>query len=243
MILIIRSTLIIIIGILISLFGIVFCLCNLRKPENAARTAHLFGRYITPLLGVKVETRTLPGIKNFGSCVYIANHQNNYDVLVAAMIVQLKTVTVGKRSLAWIPFFGQLYWLAGNILLNRDNKSKANKTIALIVDQMQTKGISIWMFPEGTRSKGRGLLPFKTGAFKAAIAAGVPIVPICVSNTNDINLSRINNGHMIVEMLEPISTENKDRKDTKELMNYCRNLMKNKIQLLDQEVTILNKGH
>lgn len=61
------------------------------------------------------------------------------------------------------------------------------------------------MFPEGTRSRGRGLLPFKTGAFHAAIAAGVPIIPVCVSTTsNKINLNRLHNGLVIVEMLPPI---------------------------------------
>jgi 1-acyl-sn-glycerol-3-phosphate acyltransferase len=51
------------------------------------------------------------------------------------------------------------------------------------------------------------LLPFKTGAFHAAIAAGVPIIPVCVSNTsNKINLNRLNNGLVIVEMLPPVDT-------------------------------------
>ena len=55
--------------------------------------------------------------------------------------------------------------------------------------------LSIWMFPEGTRSRGRGLLPFKTGAFHAAIAAGVPIVPVVGSTThNKIDLNRWDNG-------------------------------------------------
>lgn len=61
------------------------------------------------------------------------------------------------------------------------------------------------MFPEGTRSRGRGLLPFKTGAFHAAIAAGVPVIPVCVSTTsNKIKLNRLNNGLAIVEMLPPV---------------------------------------
>ncbi len=62
-----------------------------------------------------------------------------------------------------------------------------------------------WNIPEGTRSRGRGLLRFKTGAFHAAIAAGVPIIPVCVSTTsNKINLHRLHNGLVIVEMLRQI---------------------------------------
>ncbi|MDE9448418.1 1-acyl-sn-glycerol-3-phosphate acyltransferase, partial [Xenorhabdus bovienii] len=98
-------------------------------------------------------------------------------------------------------FFGQLYWLTGNILINRENRTKAHGTISQVVNQIKKHQISVWMFPEGTRSRGRGLLPFKTGAFHAAIAAGVPIVPVCVSSTHGkIKFNRWNNGTVIVEI-------------------------------------------
>lgn len=65
---------------------------------------------------------------------------------------------------------------------------------------IRERQISIWMFPEGTRSRGRGLLPFKTGAFHTAIAAGVPIVPIvCSSLHNKVDLNRWNNGVVIAK--------------------------------------------
>lgn len=229
------------VGILICILGTLFCLFNPRNPKNVARFAHLFCFFLTPAFGIKVETREYKNIKQRGSCLFIANHQNNYDMIVAAKIVQPKTVTVGKKSLAWIPFFGQIYYLTGNILIDRDNKSKARNTIAQVVDAIKTRQISVWMFPEGTRSRGRGLLPFKSGAFKAAIAAGVPIVPICVSNTNNIKLNRWNNGHMIVEMLEPIETKGMGKEDTRELMERCHQIMSAKIEQLDNEVAVLNK--
>ena len=149
----------------------------------------MFGR-LAPLFGLKVEKRLPEGAENFGNAIYIANHQNNYDMVTASNIVLPPTVTVGKKSLLWIPFFGQLYWLTGNLLIDRNNRAKAHGTIAEVVNHFKKRRISIWMFPEGTRSRGRGLLPFKTGAFHAAIAAGVPIIPVCVSNTsNKINLA------------------------------------------------------
>lgn len=92
------------------------------------------------------------------------------------------------------------------------------------------------MFPEGTRSRGRGLLPFKTGAFHAAIAAGVPIVPICVSSTNGIKLNRWSNGKVIIEMLPPIDTSGYTKERVRELSEHCRNLMLAKIEQLDAEV-------
>lgn len=229
-----------ILAILVCVFGVIFCLFNPRNPKNVARFAHIFGRVFTPLFGIKVITRECATIKNSGSYVFIANHQNNYDILVAGQVVQYGTVTIGKKSLVWVPFFGPLYWLTGNILLDRDNKSKARDTLGQVVNEIQKKDLSVWMFPEGTRSRGRGLLPFKTGAFRTAIAAGVPIVPICVSNTNTIRLNRWNNGYMIVEMLEPISTVGMQKEDAKGLMDRCYQMMDDKIKQLDEEVKRLN---
>ncbi len=68
-----------------------------------------------------------------------------------------------------MPLFGQLYWLTGNILIDRANRSKAKGTIDQVVNSIKESDVSVWMFPEGTRSRGRGLLPFKTGAFHAAM--------------------------------------------------------------------------
>lgn len=240
MIFLFRLISVVFLGVIICILGILFCLFNPRNPKNVARFAHLFSFFFKPIFGVKVTTRKFANIETMGNCVYIANHQNNFDMVVAADIVQAKTVTVGKKSLAWIPFFGQLYYLTGNILLDRNNKSKAHNTINQVVDEIKKHNISIWMFPEGTRSRGRGLLPFKTGAFKAAIAAGVPIVPICVSDTNNIKLNRLNNGHMIVEMLEPIDTKNLRKEDARTLMEQCYQQMKNKIDQINDEVNKLN---
>ena len=136
-----------------------------------------------------------------------------------------------------MPFFGLLYWLTGNLLIDRNNRAKAHSTIAEVADAFKKRRISIWMFPEGTRSRGRGLLPFKTSAFHAAIAAGVPIIPVCVSNTsNKIKLNRWNNGLVIVEMLEPIDTSAWGKDQVRDLAKHCREVMKAKIDELDQEV-------
>ncbi|WP_085247863.1 1-acylglycerol-3-phosphate O-acyltransferase [Gilliamella mensalis] len=241
MVFLFRLISVVIIGIVVCVLGTLFCLFNPRNPKNVARFAHIFSFLFKPILGVKVDTRLSPNISKMGSCVYIANHQDNYDVIIAGDVVQPKTVTVGKKSLAWIPFFGQLYYLTGNILIDRNNKSKAHDTIGQVVNEIKKRGISIWIFPEGTRSRGRGLLPFKTGAFKAAIAAGVPIVPICVSQTNDIKLNRLNNGYVIIEMLEPIETKNLGKEDARALKELCYNQMAAKIAQINDEAKQLNK--
>ena len=237
MLLILRAIVVIIYSLLVSIFGcIYFLIFSPRNPRHVATFGRAFGRLST-VMGVKVELRRPEGAEHYGNAIYIANHQNNYDMITVAKIVQPTTVTVGKKSLLWIPFFGQLYWLSGNLLIDRDNSAKAHNTIAQLVEQFNKKRISFWMFPEGTRSRGRGLLPFKTGAFHAAIAAGVPIIPIVVSNTHDkIKLNRLKNGLVIVEMLPPVDIKAFENQSVRKLATHCRELMSAKLEELNAEV-------
>ena len=236
MLLILRTVVAVLYCFLVCVFGSIYCLFRPRNPRNLATFAHLFGR-MSVLFGITVEQRIPPEAANYGTCIYIANHQNNYDMVTMSNVVQSGTVTVGKKSLLWIPLFGPLYWLTGNLLIDRDNRAKAHGTIAQVVEQVKKKNVSIWMFPEGTRSRGRGLLPFKTGAFHAAIAAGVPVIPVCVSTTsNKIKLNRLNNGLAIVEMLPPVDISHFGKDQVRELAAHCRTLMEQKIAELDKEV-------
>ncbi|UVK77840.1 MAG: 1-acylglycerol-3-phosphate O-acyltransferase [Sodalis sp. Fse] len=232
-----RTILVVLLSIIICIFGLIYCLFSPRNPRHVSTFGRCFGR-LAPIFGIRVEVRQPPQTKLPQNCIYISNHQNNYDMVTAAYVVQPRTVTVGKKSLQWIPLFGPLYWLTGNLLIDRNNSARAHNTLTKIVQSIKKRNISIWMFPEGTRSRGRGLLPFKKGAFYTAIEAGVPIVPICVSNiTNKIKLNRWCNGLVIIEILPPVETKNYSREQARELAKHCRNLMKFKLDELNAEVT------
>ena len=204
--------------------------------------SQMFG-HTAKLMGVEVEVRVPDSVKKLDSCVYVANHQNSLDLFLISSGVQPGTVTVGKKDLVWIPLFGQMYWLTGNILIDRNNRGKAFNTIAQTVNKIKERGISVWMFAEGTRSYGRGLLPFKTGAFHTAIQAQVPIVPLCMSSTtNLVKANRWDNGKVIIEILEPwdVSGENKDT--VRDLAGRVHDTMKAKIDSLDKELADSNPG-
>lgn len=215
---------------------LLFCLFRPFHPNNTPFAAHWYGR-MHRLLGVKLDIRIAPEIKAEGPYVYIANHQNSYDLFTLARAMPQNAVSIGKKSLKWIPFFGQLYWLAGNLLIDRNNKGRAHGTIEQAATAIRTKGLSILLFPEGTRSYGRGLLPFKTGAFRTAIRAGVDIVPICVSNLHQkIRLNRWNNGTVIIELLKPVRIADFGEDGVRELTAHCHQLMQHHIAKLDQEL-------
>lgn len=216
----------------VSLLGLLICLV---RPFYAPNTA-LFGRWFSKgsrLFGVTIEIRQSLGIEEHLPCVFVANHQNNYDLFTLSASLIPGTVSIGKKSLKWIPFFGQLYWLAGNILIDRANRSKAVGTMQGAVEHIVEKKVSVWVFPEGTRSYGRGLLPFKTGAFHIAQQANVPVVPMVMSSTSTIKLNRWNNGKVIIQMLAPVPSAGVP---VRELMENVREHMLETLQALDSEL-------
>lgn len=241
MIALLRLVALAIFAVFTFVFGCGYCLLSPRNPKHVYTFGLWFAR-MSRVFGIKLEVRVPDSVKNAGPSLYIANHQNNWDLFTVSGAIQPRTVTVGKKSLAWMPLFGQLYWITGNILIDRNNRSKAVGTIAQVADNIKKRNVSVWMFPEGTRSRGRGLLPFKTGAFHAALAAEVPVTPIVCSSTDGVKLNRWNNGTVIVEILPPISTDGYDKNNVRDFANECREQMKVKLEELNKEVAERNQA-
>ena len=88
------------------------------------------------------------------------------------------------------------------------------------------EGVSVWIMPEGTRSKGRGLLPFKKGAFVVSIKSGRPIIPVCVGNFHEkVDITKFNSGTLKVKVLEPISPEGYTLDNIQDYIEHVRNKM------------------
>lgn len=232
----------IVLAVIFIVFTTLFALpyCCLFKPRNP-KHVHFFCRWFNQLhrlMGLELIHRGKERATNTPNAVYISNHQNIFDFVTSPGMLTPRTVSIGKKSLLWVPFFGQLYWITGNILIDRENRSKAHNTIQQVAEAIHQRNLSVWMYPEGTRSKGRGLLPFKTGAFRMAIEAGVPIIPMCVSSIHGkLSLSNRDNGIVIAEMMDPIDVSSYDVQDARQLAEHCHQLMKQKIAQLDAEVT------
>ncbi|NOH54793.1 1-acylglycerol-3-phosphate O-acyltransferase [Vibrio coralliilyticus] len=238
---IIRLILAAIFVVFTTLFALIYCLFSPRNPKHVYFFCRWFNQ-LHKLIGLKLIQRGLDRAPTPANSVYISNHQSVYDFVTAPGMLRPRTVSLGKKDLLWIPFFGQLYWITGNILINRENKSQARDTIKQVAEAIHQRDLSVWVYPEGTRSKGRGLLPFKTGAFRMAIEAGVPITPMCVSTThNKIDLNRRDNGVVISEMLEPINVSGYKIEDARKLAEHCHTLMASKIKELDNEVAQLER--
>ncbi len=236
MLLAIRIPLVIIWIIFSTMIGIVVSIFRPFDPRNIKVTTRIlkYGRFI---LGMKIELRNAHIMTDNHPCVIISNHQDNLDIFAGALALPERTVSIGKRSIIWIPFFGLYYWLSGNILIDRKNKRSAFETMDVAAKAIKENNISVWIMPEGTRSRGRGLLPFKKGPFITAIKAGVPIVPVAWSNyIEGMNLNKWHSGTILMEVLPAISTEGLSVDDVHDLKEKAYEAMKNGIAKLDLEV-------
>ena len=233
------------ITLLVYFIGINFVLflIYLTRPfhRNNVYLAGQFYSTMTRIVGLKIELRVSDKIDPQKNYVFIANHQNSYDILTICKAALPGVVTVGKKSIKWIPIFGVIYWLSANIMIDRKNTGKAKSTLDDTLAKMKEKNLSIWFFPEGTRSYGRGLLKFKTGAFRLAKAAQSEIVPVCASEMhNKVKLNRWNNGTVIIEVMDPVETN--DELSAQQQASHFHALMAAKIYQLNEEAEKLDKA-
>jgi 1-acyl-sn-glycerol-3-phosphate acyltransferase len=231
--LIIRIPAVVTFFLLVAALGTLACLIRPFNPDNTRIFANIYSRYGLKLLGIKAIIEEF-SLKHEEPAVYVVNHQDNLDLFVCGAVVPYRTVTIGKKSLKYLPLFGQLYWLAGNIFIDRKNSSKSAKTLDNSTIALQQENTSIWVFAEGTRNKGKNILPFKSGAFRMAIEAQVPVIPICVSSYKQhLNLSQLNSGKVRINQLQAIPTKGLTLDDTNTLREECWKRMKEEIERLD----------
>lgn len=230
----------VLLGVHFLVAGVVNMVIVLARPFDRGNSAWCGRVYSLPalrILGVTVDVQNQSLRDQTRPCIIIANHQSNYDLFMLGCVVPPRTVTIGKKSLRWIPFFGQIFWLAGNVLIERGNAAQAKDAMLKTTDTLQNDNTSIWVFVEGTRNLGRGLLPFKKGAFQMAITAGVPIVPLCCNTyKNSLRLNRWKSGRLAVRTLPAIPTTGMTLDDMPALMERCHAQMAACIASLDAEV-------
>jgi len=171
--------------------------------------------------------------------IFVPNHQSLYDIPPLIWYLRHYSVRfVGKKELGGgIPSITINLRNNGSVLIDRSRPQDAVPQLEAFGKDLAAKKQAGLIFPEGTRSRGRGLLPFKTGAFHAAISAGVPIIPVVCSTThNKINLNRWDNGKVICEIMEPIDVSGYTKDNVRDLAAYCHDLMEKRIAELDEEI-------
>lgn len=131
-----------------------------------------------------LEVKGLNSVKSHEHYVVVANHQSILDIIVTLAGLPLHFKFIAKQELFSIPFLGWHMFFTGYIPLDRGNAESARRVLGKASEWLN-RGVSILMFPEGTRSRTGQIHAFKPGAFKLAKNDRVKILPVVIDNTGD----------------------------------------------------------
>ena len=180
------------------------------------------------LEAVKISIIGLENIPTDRAVLFIGNHRSMLDVVICGSVIPVPVGFISKIELEKIPLLHMQMKDINCLFLDRSDDRKALKTILKAIELVKG-GQSMFIFPEGTRSKEEGkFLPFHAGSFKIATKAKAPIVPVTIVGTGDIledHFPRIKAAPVVVEFGKPIETAEMGRDEQKELPDRVRNLI------------------
>jgi len=169
----------------------------------------VFADTASALIGLNLKVKGEQHLWSHRPAVFIFNHQSNVDLVIIARLLRRDISGVGKRELRDMPVIGRLLETAGVVLIDRRNTASAIASMTPLVDAMRVEGKSVCLSPEGTRAATPTLAAFKKGAFHLAMQADVPIVPIVIQNSGDVQPKGdmlYHPGTVEVEVLPPVDT-------------------------------------
>uniref|UniRef100_A0A182IYG6 1-acylglycerol-3-phosphate O-acyltransferase n=1 Tax=Anopheles atroparvus TaxID=41427 RepID=A0A182IYG6_ANOAO len=216
-----------------------FALLRPRNIDNCRIITMVVAR-CSKILGITWELRNAQILRQAKGAIVLTNHQSSMDILGMMILWDLlkNVVPIAKLELLFLFPFGPSAWLSGVQYINRKNRPSAMKAFDRCKRMMTKDGAKMYIYPEGTRYPERGMLPFKKGAFHTAIEAQVPIIPVVFTHMYFIEAKKhiFDDGHVIVDTLDPIPTKGLTKNDLDQLIERTRSAMLARYDELNREI-------
>jgi 1-acyl-sn-glycerol-3-phosphate acyltransferase len=204
-------------GLIVLGFNTTLCMiaCALLMPSRVARikVCNYYGKVTGPLMmkvsGCPLEFEGMEHLDGDRPAIYVSNHTSIVDIFLAIWLSPVGTVGIAKKEVVYYPFFGQMYLLSGHLRIDRGKSEKARASLAALGEVVRQNKLSIYIWPEGTRSRSGRLLPVKKGVVFMAEQTGLPVVPIVVAGAHEAwvkNTLRMSPVPIKVTILPPIDT-------------------------------------
>lgn len=181
-------------------------------------------RCVEKLTGSRVTVKGLEHLPADRPVLYIGNHQSFYDIVVTYSRLPDVAGFVAKKSVFGVPVLGLLMKRLYCLGIDRTDIRDGLRMILAAIDEVKN-GTSIFIYPEGTRSKDGQVHQFHAGSFKVATKSGCPIVPVAVKGTRDIleyHFPNIKRSDVTLVFGKPIETKGMSRDEQRELPEKVR---------------------
>ena len=176
------------------------------------------------MAGTKLIVDGQENIPEDGAVLYVGNHSSYYDILCSYVATERGMGFFAKKEMEKIPLLSTWMRYLHCLFLDRADIKQGLKTILQAADYVKS-GISVCIFPEGTRSKDGKMLPFKEGSMKMATKTGCPIIPIAISNSAQIweaHFPKMKPAHVVVEYGAPIYPKELSKEEQKFIGAYTQ---------------------
>ncbi len=208
-----------------------------RKGRIGHWCARLWGKTALLANQVRVSVEGLEKIHGKGPFIFMSNHQGSYDIFALLGYLPFHFKWLAKKELFSIPFLGWAMSAAGYISLDRQGTRETVEAMNQAARRIR-EGMSIVIFPEGSRSPDGAIQPFKKGGFTLAMKSKVPIVPISIAGSREImpkdRLTALP-GEIRIRIGDPIETESYSMKDRTILMERVNESIKNNFELISKK--------
>nr|WP_317428026.1 lysophospholipid acyltransferase family protein [uncultured Blautia sp.] len=200
------------------------------KDISSLRIIQTVFKFILKVTGADITIIGHENVPKNQAVLYIGNHRSFFDILLTYVLCPDLTGYVAKKEMEPIPLLSTWMRYLHCLFLDRKDIKEGMKTILTAIEKVKS-GISICIFPEGTRNKGADeleLLPFHDGSFKIATKSGCPIIPMAISNSAEIfenHFPKIKPCKVVVEYGKPIYPDELPREDKKRLGAYTQGII------------------
>ena len=187
-------------------------------------------RILLFITGTRVTTIGYENIPDDEAVLFVGNHQSFFDTIISYSQMKTRCGYIAKEELAHIPLLSLNMKFLNCLFLSRDDLKQGLETIHKAIDYIKT-GISVFIYPEGTRNKtgdDTQLLPFHRGSFKIAQRTGCKIIPVAFNNADDVlerHFPKVKKTHVIVEYGKPIPYGDLSKEEQRHIDEYFRNII------------------
>ena len=199
-----------------------------KKKYYTGKLIKMWARWVIWSTGIQYEIDGLDNLNLDKQYIFMSNHESALDIVLGVAAIPFNIVFLAKKELFRVPVFGWAMNSAGMIKIDRQNPEIARRSVSEAVETLMQSSFSTLIYPEGTRSNGEELLPFKKGGFILAIRTQLPVVPITILGAGNVlpkGTLAIKKYHIKIIIDNPIPTLGMDIDNMHQLLQDCRNII------------------